>query len=70
MPWFQRILGSKQNRLSVISSIFRDAIVQVNGVLGVYDLVLDYTASTRALSVAFRAVCTEGEIIYNREFIV
>lgn len=69
MPWFQKILGAKP-RLSVVLSIFRDAILKVNGILSVTDLNVVFDAPSRELSISFRAISTEGEIEYNKEFIL
>jgi hypothetical protein len=69
MPWFQKILGEKP-RLSVVLSIFRDAILKVNGILSVTDLNAEVNAAERELTVTFRAISTEGEIEYSKEFII
>lgn len=69
LPWFQKILGQKP-RLNAIKSIFRDAILRVNGVSSILDLIIDFENTTRKLSVSFRAGTVEGELPYSKELIL
>jgi len=69
IPLFEKILGQKP-RLAVVTSIFRDAVLRVNGILNIFDLVPDFDAQTRTLTISFRAIATEGEFEYSKEFIV
>jgi hypothetical protein len=69
LPYYEKILGKKP-RINVIKGVFRDAILQVNGVNSIFDLNIDFSAATRILSVEFRAGTVEGELTYNKEFIV
>jgi len=69
MPYFQKILGQKP-RLSVLQSIFRDAVLSTPGVNSINDLVLDYVGETRVLSISFRCDTVEGPLEYKEEFII
>ena len=69
MPWFQQLLGVKP-RLYVISQLFREAIMAVNGIAGVNDLNISFDPPTRELFVSFRATALDGIISYDRSFIL
>lgn len=70
MPYFQKVLGQKP-RLPILQSLFVRAVVETPGVLApLNDFEIDFDGATRRLSVSFRCDTVEGELTYNKEFIV
>jgi hypothetical protein len=68
-PYFEEVLR-KAPDLNVVRSLFREAILAVDGVLAVADLELDYDGITRGLSVSFSTQTTEGPLEFDQEFII
>lgn len=60
IPWFEAILRKAPN-LSVARRILRTAIITTPGVSSIEEFVFDYTPTTRALSIDFRATSVDGE---------
>lgn len=68
-PYYKDLLGKKVKE-NVIKSLYREAILKVNGIVTVFDLDVSFEATTRILTVSFRASSIEGEFEYTREFIL
>ena len=69
LPYFQEILGQKP-RLGLVRSLYNDAIIATPGINTLNDLSIDYDATTRALSVTFRADTVSGDLVYDKEFVL
>jgi hypothetical protein len=63
MPYYQRILGEKP-RLPAVAAIFREAVLQTPGIVGVTDFDIQFARPTRRLTLSFRALSTEGPFDY------
>lgn len=62
VPWFQRVLV-KSPSANVLRSVFLDVILGVQGVAKVTQLNLQYSKTTRTLSVAWAAITDTGALI-------
>ena len=70
IPYYQEILKKNPNLVSV-RRIFRDTIVTTNGVEDLDTFNFEFDRATRALTMSFTAVKTEGGTIdFNEEFIL
>jgi len=69
VPYFTEVLGQKP-RIGLIQSFFRKVILLTPGITDVSNMLLDYTGSTRVLTVEFWAHTAFGIIKYDKELIV
>jgi len=69
VPWYQEILGHKP-RLNIVSSILQKAILLTPGIATITNFGLDYTGTTRTLTVSFTGQTREGSFEFNTELIV
>lgn len=69
VPYFQKILGAKP-RLTLVRSIIRDAILSTPDIESVNDLIVNFTLSTRVLSVSFTAETADGVVEFNKDLII
>jgi len=69
IPYYQQILIKSAN-MPAVEAIFRETILTTPGVLELQRLDLDFDGSTRALSVAFSALTTDGVLTFEEEFII
>ena len=67
MPHYQKVL-KKNPDLTVITALFREAILNDEGVAELVSLKLDLVV--RTLSVAFEAVLSSGEVLEFEDFIL
>lgn len=67
VPWFQDIL-IKNPSFAVVSAVLRNTILNTPGVLQLVEFNLDFDKSIREMSLAFKALTTEGLIDFT-EFI-
>ena len=59
IPYFTQILGQKPHKL-VLLSIFREAILKVDGVSKINQINLDYEHRTRTVKLDFEVELTDG----------
>lgn len=63
IPYFQQIFRQKkQIDIGAIASVFREAILDTEGVRAIQNLELDFEDQTRQLSVTFRVDATDATI--------
>lgn len=63
IPYFQQIFRQKkQIDIGAIASVFREAILDTEGVRAIQSLELDFEDQTRQLSVTFRVDATDATI--------
>ena len=70
VPYFGMILGIKNPDMALIRAVFRRIILDDEGISSVGPITLDFTASTRALSVSFEAQLTDGTPLTFADFVV
>ena len=63
MPYFQDILGTKSVDINAVESLFRDQILDVEGVKELTESAIDYDGVTRKLSYSFSAVSINNTVI-------
>lgn len=61
MPWFQEVFTDGGQDIRRIESAIRSQINSAPGVLEIISLDVDFSASTRDLSISFNVSTTEGE---------
>ncbi len=59
IPYFTRILGQKPHKLTLLG-IFREAILQVDGVAKITKIDVDYDHRTRTVKIDFEVELTDG----------
>ena len=67
IPYFEYILIKKPYR-PLIEQLIRNAIRATKGIKDIISLTLDYTKSTRELTVNFKAYSDEGVVNGTKEF--
>lgn len=60
VPYWQQIFGVKSPDTGVLSTLFRQALLDVEGVTDVLTLSVNFNATTRALAVAYRVDTDAG----------
>lgn len=71
MPYFEKIFtDDPKPNLSVVKSIFRKALLLTPGVLNVTDLVINFDGQIRKATLSFKAVTSEGVIVFDKELIL
>jgi hypothetical protein len=60
IPYFTQILGQKPHKLTLLG-IFREAILQVDGVAKITQIDIDYDHRTRAVKIDFEVELTDGQ---------
>lgn len=63
IPYFQDILGTKSFDNNIIESIFRKAILDVEGVKGLIESSVDYEPTERKINYFFKALSINNTII-------
>ena len=63
LPYFQDILGTKSVDINAVESLFRDQILDVEGVKELTESAIDYDGVTRKLSYSFSAVSINNTVI-------
>lgn len=63
VPYFQTVFRRRKGvDLGLISTVFRDAILNTDGVKSIQNLEIDLNEATRVLTVTFRVDATDGTI--------
>jgi len=71
MPYYERILGVKPLRQSVVIAALREALLGIPGMRDVYDIVFAYEPTSRTARVTFRAVSDSGQPInFDEPFVL
>lgn len=65
VPYWQSLFAQKLPSSELADTIFRSAIMSVEGVQTVENMNFDYSPSTRVLVVTFRAITEAGIIVDN-----
>lgn len=60
IPYFQSLFSDKLPTINLADSIFRTALIQIEGVTSVDELTFDYDRTSRSLSVTFRVKIFEN----------
>lgn len=60
IPYFQSILGQKAVDLNIVSNIFKNAMLDVDGVLELLEFSIEFDSIRRALIIEFKAKTVEG----------
>lgn len=68
LPYFDKIL-TKRVKPAIIEQIFIAEIVSTPGILNLLEFDLNLDTATRTMTVEFRALSTEGEVIFNEDLI-
>lgn len=63
IPYFQDILGSKSFDNNILESIFRKAILDVEGVKGLIESSVDYDPNERKINYFFKALSINNTVI-------
>ena len=63
LPYFDDILGTKNISINVIESIFREQILDIEGVREIVESSTDYDGTNRQLSYKFSAVSINNTVI-------
>lgn len=63
MPYREKLLGVKNPSKSLATYVFRRALLQCSGVLGIRSIDVSFDRRTRKLSIRFRAISADGEPI-------
>jgi hypothetical protein len=69
IPYFEEVLR-KAPDLNVVQSLLRETITTTPGVIRLTEFTLDYEGVTRALSLDFRALTTEGPLRFTEAFVI
>lgn len=69
IPYFYEIIGEKNIDLNIIESIFKTAILTVDGVKQIIQSVLDYDSQNRKLTYFFQALTINNTTIQVEEII-
>ena len=69
-PMYERVLGVKPYRDTVVAELLRRTILGVPGVVLVKNLLLSLEPSTRILSVGFEAIGDTGESVVFEGFVL
>lgn len=69
LPYFENILGTKNIDLNILESIFREQLLDIEGVKSVIESSVDYNASNRRILYAFSIASVSNTVILNN-FIV
>ena len=69
LPYFENILGTKNIDLNILESIFREQLLDIEGVKSVIESSVDYNASNRQILYAFSIASVSNTVILNN-FIV
>jgi len=69
LPYFENILGTKNIDLNILESIFREQLLDIEGVKSVIESSVDYNASNRQILYAFSITSVSNTVILNN-FIV
>ena len=64
VPYFQSLLENKLPTLELADTIFRNALLNIDGVTAVEELTFEYDQSTRVMSVNFKVrITNDGDFI-------
>jgi hypothetical protein len=63
LPYFEDILGTKNVDINGVESLFREQILDVEGVREITESAIDYDGTTRKLSYSFSAVSINNTVI-------
>jgi len=63
LPYFQDILGTKNIDLNVVESLFRDQLLNIEGVREVTESLIDYDPTDRKLLYSFNAISINNTVI-------
>ena len=63
LPYFQDILGTKNVDINVIESLFREQLLDIEGVKEIQESSIDYAGTDRQLSYAFSAISINNTVI-------
>ncbi len=64
IPYFQQIFKKNPNPV-IVDSVFKREIINTPGILQLKEFSLDLNPVARELSLAFKALCTGGEISFE-----
>ena len=64
IPYYQEMIGKKPANLNIVSQIFNDAILEVEGVLSMIESIIDIDNTNRKILYSFKAQI-EGDIIQS-----
>jgi hypothetical protein len=67
VPYFEEILV-KGPRMQIIQDIFKNVILETDGITGLTRFDFDYDSDDRKLSVTFSATSIDGDIDFSQEF--
>lgn len=62
IPYFQDILGQKEININIIQQIFKQNILEINGITSIIEFELDYNSASRELTLDFKAATDNGII--------
>lgn len=66
LPYSQQIFVKRLN-VPTVEAIFRNEIITTPGVIELQEFDMTLDAATRTLTVSFRALTTEGEVVFDNE---
>lgn len=61
--WFGQVIGQKNPNLAVVRALIEERVLGTPGIASVSRLDMDLDRTTRELSIALRAVTTEGDVL-------
>lgn len=66
LPYFQEIFVKRLN-VETVNAVYRNEIINTPGILELQEFDLDLEKISRKLTVSFRALSTEGEVVFDNQ---